>query len=441
MTLGGGIIRFILQEVFNLKALAILKSKDDATKILQILNPAAEIFFVAEDYDSAPVNFQYQGKNYLLIPHGAVGSYWQSDFWLLNFCPQAEGVDKIFAKGLGVAEDKIFNLFFLLENDFAKKILQFRQFESEAEKFKIAILGGLSALADFDLDLFNLPVVNFSAHNQDLYTDYLYLKKILSLPNQQIKYLVLNLQPYALRFDLSQSEFKFAQLAYYPIFKDLHNLPVKNNLLTEIFNSNFFEIYRLMQGDVADFKNNFDKNLMEQDLFGARALNKKYLSDNDKIFQENLQILNSMIELCKRNDIQLIISTLPEFFEYRIYFPQDVLVEFQNAINKLKQEYKFYYLDYRELNLPANNFCTAEILNPAGAKNFTPYISNLIDKLENKKIKIAFTLETIPSWDKIIPLFNLICENPKFDVYGVILPNDKKASPTVAPRPRPLRSP
>ena len=426
-----------------------MSSEKFLPQILKYLNLRLDISFVFEDIapNAEEGTFSLADKDFKML---SVNS--------LKDPSTSRDYDYVFVFGLkeskvaseltsfGFDKTKIIDFSFLIENIFVKKTFLLKSFEKQIDKFKVLVLGNGSTFTSLDLNSFNIPAVSFAEQDQDLYFDYLYLKKILSMPQNKIKYVLFGLSPYSFRFNLFKSKYKDLTLSYCPIFQDTYTFSV--NEIEDIFTDKFLKFYddedliNLVEKNIGlDFNDPFNyrksnnRALQQNDFFGVRSMVKKYCSNNDdNILQENVKIFAECIQLCKENDIVPVVFVSPVILEYRYYFSEKVLCEFKTILLELQEKYQFKILDYWDLNeFNVGDFFHLDELNLSGARKFTPYISNYINKLESKKIRIAFTMITMPSWDKIIPLYKKMCENKQIEIYGLLLPGDPKASPTVAP--------
>jgi len=427
------------------KVLVAIDSQDFFSMIFEFLNFNLDMTFVLEnlpeDVEGATVSFRE--KNYKVLPVSSLKNFSANEIYDYIFVfVSKDSKMKMLLRDFGIEKSKIIDFSFITEQIFYQKALLLKQIEQRIDEVNLLVLGNGSAFNSLNLNEFSIPAASLAAQYQDLYFNYLYLKKILSLPQNKIKYVLFGLSPYSFRFDLSKSKYKDRTFSYYPVFQDTHNFSADKNIVSEIFGDIFLQLYDsaeflgiVQKNAITDFNDPFglrkknNSTIQPIDLLGLRVTAKKYLQNNDEsIFQENVKIFTDCIELCLKNNVMPVVFISPVAGEYRKYFPEKIFYEFKNTLLKLQEKYQFKILDYWDLNIFYGvEFSKVDELNLEGAKKFTPYVANFIDKLERKKIRLAFTMQITASWTKIIPLYQKMCESKKFDLYGIVCPSDPEA--------------
>ena len=198
---------------------------------------------------------------------------------------------------LGIDPARIIDVNFILNDDYFKKILLAVGLQHKISDFESVIVGDFAALMGFNADEFGVKTANLASRYQDLKISYLWLKAALNAPNNKIKYAVIGLSPYALRYDLSETADKFESLSYYSIFKGQMKFPLSDDVMAELFGENILNLYKLSNANYASHKNQYadlnfadplgekklnDRPLVQEDVFGVRSNARRW--DAEKYF-------------------------------------------------------------------------------------------------------------------------------------------------------------
>lgn len=275
-------------------------------------------------------------------------------------------------------------------NGYGSDVLNF--YEQENNSIDLLVLGSSHAYSSFNPYLIeektNLKAYNFSTQQQPLWITYYYLKEALKYQNP--KYVVLEVHmAVALGNDYAEEQvnrdaidkmrmsfnkidvirnsvekddrlsYYFNIIKYHSRYKELNGIDVK----TVLFN------YTLDNKGYIALKNEeeyfFDKNGIE------------YTDEIGEISDKNELYLKKIIQLCNKEDIELILVKTPVIYDSFAYGKL-------NYIKKIANEYDVEFIDYLEniddLNLDYNNdFYDSGHLNGNGSNKFS---LNFIDYLE-----------------------------------------------------------
>lgn len=380
---------------------------NDVAKILDYLNESLDI--VIATINPEVKNFGYvsiMGKSYSLFCAENLSvavSKSSSDYVLTS---SLEKLKELIANG--VDESKIIDIESILNREFTEYSLLMASLKNRISDCELVAVGGFPSLMGFDVKDLSTHGINLSSKFQDLWASYHWLNKIFSLPRNKVKYVLIGLSPYSFRYDLSSSSDKWQTLAYYPLFKSVHHLPISTKLIKTLFNDKFCCAYDLLDTDSENVKGAItsttlddplnerqisDRQLERQEIFGARPEARKWENPKfDSCVAENSELFIKCLRLCDENGVTPIVVRLPVHYSYKSLYPKHLVEEFDVLIERAKKVVPFHLVDaFSSWNVGVNEiFCRLDSLNTYGARLLTTNIKPLIEKLERKKIRIGF---------------------------------------------------
>jgi len=103
-----------------------------------------------------------------------------------------------------------------------------------------------------------------------------------------------------------------------------------------------------------------------------------------KIFAENIKILNSFAEFSNRNDIKLILLTLPVYHTYRENIDKQQLNKMIETLTDFTKEHNniLYFNWFEDPDFLAADFYDADHLNNLGAEKLSKKLAQFIDSLK-----------------------------------------------------------
>ena len=346
-----------------------------------------------------------------------------------------------FAKQLsdvGINPARIINADFILNDDYVKKVFLAVGLQNKISDVESVIVGDFAAAMGLNADEFILKTANLSSRYQDLKISYLWLKAALTAPNNKIKYAVIALSPYALRYDLSLTSDKWQALAYYSIFKRQMKFPIDDDAMSALFDENFLNVYELSNINYAANANQYadlnfadplgekrlnNRPLSQESVFGVRSDARRWGAEEyQQAAQSNAEIFIDCLKLCRAHNVTPIVVKLPVHIFYKGLFPEELITELDAAINRAKKVTPFQLLDAFAWNLQdGGEFCRMDALNSIGAKRVTAYVNALIEKLNAKKIRVAFICQG-GNLDKLSPVYEAMRKKADTDVYLLAVP-------------------
>lgn len=109
----------------------------------------------------------------------------------------------------------------------------------------------------------------------------------------------------------------------------------------------------------------------------------RHTAKNYRYLSENISILKSIIELCNRHNVKVILFTPPAFEAYRKNLNKEQLRAMLQAVNKIVADYKnCYYLNLLDnASFTADDFFNADHLNKRGAEKLSVILNSYIEDI------------------------------------------------------------
>ena len=300
---------------------------------------------------------------------------------------------------LGVPNDKIINFsnfgtieFFgfynLVKYFLSDRFITERNKACGGKGDEIFMVTGVShAYAGTDISEFSMPGIKLALTSQDLFYDY-ELAKLAINHKKGLKYAIIGVSPFSLHYDLSKSVNVGRCFGYYPMVKSVHNCPISESKIKELFNEAYIHSYDL-----------FDSELIAQHLFGCNSLDKaftlndlmevrKKLADAGKQFPEtaieNKIILRNYVTDCIKADVLPILVIYPVSEFYNKYFSLKKFSEVRGILEDYSEEFNIPFYDFsNDKRFTISDFFDVEHLNVRGAEK----ISQILDKVLSKIVR------------------------------------------------------
>ena len=241
---------------------------------------------------------------------------------------------------------------------------------------------GLNGVEATEMD----AAINFSMHSQDLFYDFLHVKRAVQNGKGKIRKCYITMGYYSLFYDMSLSNNKYKCYSIQgPLFGTFHHaeapkilFDMKPDHLCEIFAREFFLQHPSYYGVAvtreqrcplySSYPNGWQEMTMEQrdKTAHAIALRHNKFGKYKETLMENINILVNYINFLFQNNITPIILYLPFSEEYRKY----IMKEYKEITLKIlnKMPYHIEYLDLNETDIfETQDFLDADHLNQKGA--------------------------------------------------------------------------
>ena len=364
---------------------------DQLSSKLQILNPELEYCaIVTDDVESAKKFCAQVGLSQNLVyPLYDLRECIKNFYYDYILCVD-NGLSTdfpSFVQKCDVPKDKIlaFN-FSSIENFLLERSL--RYFKEHATKFEIFATGMSYAEVGLDVTQFKRPTFNFSRSSQDLYYNFQTAKFAVKYASR-LRYVLINLSPYAFHYDLSKSSnLQFLMLHYLIAFNDLHNFPISIEFYKKFFCSKYLSLKIPLEP--FDVNNPF---YMKRPLcFMTPQIKFSILQKNDggggKDFPEtraeNIKILDDYLTLCEENFIRPIIFLMPMSQGYMKYYNKQRLDEFCYLVKQACTKHSSaIFVDGWKIDVFTDeDFYDYGHMNILGAAKFSAFLNKVIESLE-----------------------------------------------------------
>jgi hypothetical protein len=275
----------------------------------------------------------------------------------------------------------------IIPNNYKYKKMQLL---NEADSIQILILGNSHAHSGINPEYFSLNGFNFANSSQSLNLDYKLLEKY-GQKLDKLKYVVIPVS-YSTLFSSLQAGNESWRMKNYILYYGInpYNFSVSNYF--EIINgtmfSNIERIYNYFKDKsklitVSDkgFGLNYSsdiKNDMEKTGNSAALRHSHFDMD---MFAYNKNMIENIIEWCKKHNVNLIFITLPAYYTYRNKLDSNQLNETINHMKFINRNYDnvYYYNLLDEESFFEEYFFDADHLNEIGAMKLTNLINDIIE--------------------------------------------------------------
>lgn len=280
--------------------------------------------------------------------------------------------------------------------------LQSMHYLNSRQKTNTIITGLSYGLDGLESTLLNGNVLNFSMHSQDLYYDFLHIKKAVEESENSISQCVLTMGYYSLFYDLSLSNNGWKCLETYgPLFGDMHNANTTNvdmsyfmcDVDCENFYHSFFEKNRSYYGpaitreytsiEISE-KGGWSKlESAEKDSVAYELAQKhnKHIK-HEETFKENKEILNNILKFLKEKNIRVIVLILPFSKEYLKYIDCNYKTILLSVLDELTYDMEVDFVDMNDMEYFSEaDFLDSDHLNYKGALKATVLLNGVLNHL------------------------------------------------------------
>ncbi|MBW6411568.1 tetratricopeptide repeat protein [Clostridium weizhouense] len=222
--------------------------------------------------------------------------------------------------------------------------------------------------------------INFSLSSQDLYYDFLLLKKLYMFKQvkDNLKYVVINLAYYSFDYDMTQTISKNRIHRYLDYFKEYHN----NNDIINVDIEKYFYEKRITFNDYIEMQNLKQESILNiNDPNGQHEAKKNLTMNYINTRNEYENIFDEYIRFLIDNNIKPVVVICPTSKYYRgCYDYRNKKECFYDILNRFRLKYEFQVIDYFDSELfEDNDFWDYSHLNDKGAEKFTQILNKQIN--------------------------------------------------------------
>jgi hypothetical protein len=248
-------------------------------------------------------------------------------------------------------------------------------------------LGSSHAYRDIDPSYINADSFNAAYVSQSLYYDYRILEKYND-DWSRLEYIIIPVSYFSLFYSLEDSteSWRIKNYSIYYSMRTTYHIVDYSELLSNRLDINLERIYAYYFAGRTNItssefgwggKDEADLDLVEK----GRAAAQRHTATSDIYFDENVNILKSIISFADEHDVQIIFYTPPAFKTYIENLNENQLSKTILTMTELDSNFSnVVYVNFLESNLfTQEDFYDADHLNIIGAKKFTLEIEKMID--------------------------------------------------------------
>jgi hypothetical protein len=269
--------------------------------------------------------------------------------------------------------------------------------DTHSNEIQVLILGSSHAFYDINPIYFSKNTFNGSHVSQSLNLDFEILKKYAG-NFKHLKTIILPVSYFTFWGNLGTDKESW-RLKNYVIYYDMnipHSFRDNSEFLSNKLYVNMIKLYSYLKkrdilscsqlGWGLNYKSEKAKDLTQTgktaalrhtiDIFSNKAM---------ELFDENINILESIVELCEKQNIQVLLLTTPAYVTYREQLNDNQLTKMITAADQIAAKHPNceYVNLLADTNFIAEDFYDADHLNEIGAKK----LSELINQKTISKIK------------------------------------------------------
>lgn len=280
-------------------------------------------------------------------------------------------------------------------NDYLYKKQYLDRHSSEIETL---ILGSSHSFYGFNPEYFSSNTYNASHISQSLNYDFEILKKYQD-KFQNLKTIVLPISYFTLfgKLEAGSESWRVKNYIIYYGLNSSNSLVDYSEVLSNRTNVNIKRItsYYLLRNSTisctnlgwgTSYNSKNAKDLVETGKTAAKRHTREDINSDkyQEIFNENILIINSIIQWCKKNNINVLLLTPPAFETYRQNLIQEQLLITVNTTSEICSKYKNckYYNLLTDTNFVTIDFYDADHLSEIGAKKLSVLINGKINDWE-----------------------------------------------------------
>ena len=259
------------------------------------------------------------------------------------------------------------------------------QFENvRSHKSDCYVLGNSRSFRGINPDKFSFSTFNFSGNGESYDLMYYKLKYILD-NNDKFKYLILGVDYFQFSFNSIDNNWNFGDYfgeEFSKVYPPQNSYISKMNFLLDPLQGlnntlgvlNSIRLYVLKKPVRANILRSNGQYMQEQ-----RLSSDNFIERESKRTDSQVKYFEMILELCKKNDINVFMTLLPaQKEEIELYTDKNIRKSFDDFIRKYESN-NVIYLDLFELNIfEDKDWLDVNHLTPSGADRFSEYMNNKI---------------------------------------------------------------
>lgn len=284
----------------------------------------------------------------------------------------------------------------LLRNTPNDYLFKKQYLDNHSSEIETLILGSSHSFYGFNPEYFSSNTFNASHISQSLNYDFEILKKYQD-KFQNLKTIVLPISYFTLfgKLEAGSESWRVKNYVIYYGMNSSKSLIDYSEVLSNRINVNFKRMvsYYLLSNSTISCSNlgwgtNYNSKNAKDLIESGKTAAKRHTRDDinsykyQEIFNDNKLILNSIIQWCKKNNINVLLLTPPAFETYRQNLNSEQLNTTINTTSEICSKYDncIYENLLSDTNFVALDFFDADHLSEIGAKKLSELINEKISK-------------------------------------------------------------
>lgn len=264
------------------------------------------------------------------------------------------------------------------------------------EKVRCIVTGNKNIKSAVHSNLIHTKTIALTNNGQDIFYDFkLFCHACESIP--ELKYAIIGLSPYSLRYDSSKSKVEWRRcLVYYPIVRTMHNCDDAGHLIA-IFESEDKKIKKYFDDEYLEslydiFAEHAKGETEAEDVYDEESCSKECMALNQReiselyhrpftdIMTENKIILEDYARFCDGKKIKPVFFIPPYTNWYKEHMQRSYYEELSSYVKELCLKYEGEFVDMMDVSLPDCCFDDYANLNSIGAVKAASRINEIIDR-------------------------------------------------------------
>lgn len=264
------------------------------------------------------------------------------------------------------------------------------------EKVRCIITGNKNIKSAVNSSLLHTKSLSLTNNGQDLFYDFkMFCHACESIP--ELKYAVIGLAPFSLRYDSSKSKVEWRRcLVYYPIVHSMHNCVDAGHLITifesedkkikqyfdEKYMETLYDVYEEHTKSEAEAEAVYDEKSCSRECMALnqREISELYNRPFTDIVRENKVILEDYVRFCSSKKIKAVFFIPPYTDWYKAHMQYAYYEELTEFVKELCGKYDAELVDMLDVSLPDCCFSDYANLNSVGAVKAASRLNEIIDR-------------------------------------------------------------
>ncbi|HOY32873.1 MAG TPA: hypothetical protein PKW80_13425 [Bacteroidales bacterium] len=279
----------------------------------------------------------------------------------------------------------------MIPNDY---LLKKKYLDVHAEKIQTLVFGSSHAFRGINPEYFSGKTFNAGYVSQSLKYDYKIFEKYKHQMTA-LKTVVVPISYFSFVYELEHSieAWRTKNYVIYYGFQNTASFKYYSELLSNSFKINVTRLvsyYIRGESSISSDSNGYGRlditKNTDLERTGKEAAERHTVKDQAFV-KDNCFYVQSIIEDCRKQGVQVILVTLPAWETYRVLLDSQQLIAMENNANNLSETYRncIYINLLDDTDFVKNDFHSADHLNDAGAKKLSLKLNDIINQYNEQR--------------------------------------------------------